>query len=148
MDLELVLQRVPHAMAHLRTPGELYLNGVLVCFTVEDPVRELAGVPVSQWKIPGATAIPAARSLVTLENSPRFGPDTITIHAVEGFSGVRIHGGNDEGDTEGCPLVGCALTPEGTIVGGMSRPALEILKRNIRRYLSKGGRVFIDVRNP
>lgn len=147
MDLELVLQRLPSSVP-ARTPGELFLNGIFFCYTVEDQVREILGMPVERWKIPGATAIPAGRYWLTLEKSVLFGPDTITINGVEGFEGIRIHGGNDEEDSKGCPIVGYLLTPERTVVGGLSRPALANLKRNIKAAIEGGGRCFIDVRNP
>lgn len=147
MDLELVLQRVPHAFSKVRTPGELFLNGVFWCYTVEDPVREVLGRPVHEWKIPGETAIPADRYLLSLEDSPRFGKDTPTIHGVEGFSGVRMHAGNDHEHTEGCPLVGYELTAEGEIAYGQTRAAVANLKSAIRRFVERGHRCFIDVRN-
>ncbi len=145
--MEIVLQRLKDQFP-TRTPGELRVNGVFFCYTVEDEVREDQARPVAAWKVPGATAIPAGRYLLTLEDSPRFGPGTITVNRVEGFSGVRIHGGNDEGDTEGCPLVGYELTGEGTITAGQSKAAVANLKRNIREAIARGERVFIDVRNP
>lgn len=148
MDLELVLQRKPHHFSRVRTPGELYGNGVFLMFSVEDTCREIAGQPVASWKLHGATAIPAGRYAVTLEDSPRFGPDTLTINRVDGFEGIRIHAGNDENVSEGCPLVGYELTAEGTIAFGQTRAAVKNLKRAVREALDHGGRVFIDVRNP
>lgn len=148
MDLELVLQRTPHAFAKVRTPGELRANGLFLMFTCEDPVREIAGQPVSAWKIKGETAIPAGRYRLTLEDSPRFGPDTPTLHGVEGFDYIRMHAGNDHEHTEGCPLVGYELTAEGEIAFGQTRAAATNLKKAIREALARGGRCFIDVRNP
>lgn len=148
MALELVLQRLPHAFSRVRTPGELFLNGVWWCYTVEDPVREIVGQPVLAWKIPGETAIPAGRYPLTLENSPRFGKDTPTINGVEGFEFIRIHSLNDENDTEGCPGVGYELTAEGKIAYGQTRAAFANLKRAIRMFVDRGAPCFIDVRNP
>lgn len=148
MDLELVLQRLRHHRAQLRTPGELRANGIFMMWTVEDPVREIAGRPVEEWKIDGETAIPQGRYLVTLENSPRFGPDTITIHKVEGFEYIRMHAGNGESHSKGCPLLGYELTAEGTIAFGQTRAAVANLKKAIREVLARGDHCFIDVRNP
>lgn len=148
MNLELVLQRRPHIRANVRTPGDLYANGLFIMHTCEDPVREIAGRPVEDWKVAGQTAIPAGRYAVTLEHSPRFGPDTLTVHNVEGFSGVRMHAGNDEKASEGCPLLGYELTAEGAIAFGQTRAAVANLKRMVREVLARGGLVFIDVRNP
>lgn len=148
MNLELVLQRLHHHRAQTRTPGEVRANGLFFCYSCEDPVREIAGQPVRDWKIDGETAIPAGRYAVTLDTSPRFGPDTITVHNVAGFSAIRIHSGNDEMATEGCPLVGYELTAEGAIAFGQTKAAAANLKRAIREVIAGGGKVFIDVRNP
>lgn len=148
MNLDLVLQRRPHHLSALRTPGEIYINGLFAMYSCEDPVREIAGQPVSAWKIKGETAIPAGRYKVTLENSPRFGPDTITIHGVEGFEFVRMHAGNDAEHSEGCPLVGYELTAEGAIAFGQTRAAAKNLKRLIGEVMARGGAVSIEVRNP
>lgn len=130
MPVKLLLQRT-HANA-LRTWGKLFVDGVFVCYTLEDAVREVRGQGVDVWKVKGATAIPSTsfvgRSyIITLENSPRFGPDTLTINQVPGFVGVRMHAGNTEADTEGCVLLGQAINAAG-IVGGTSRPAVQSVK--------------------
>jgi hypothetical protein len=88
------------------TIGKMFIDGVFACFTLEDEVREVEGQPVSEWKIKGATAIPAGSYRVTLEHSARFGPDTPTINDVPGFQYIRMHAGNTAADTEGCLLLG------------------------------------------
>lgn len=57
-------------------------------------------------KVPGATAIPRGRYRMRLSMSRRFGKIMPEILNVPEFTGVRAHGGNDEHDTEGCPLLG------------------------------------------
>lgn len=114
------------------TNGQLYINDEFFCFTLEDKVREKDGVPVEKWKVKGETAIPRGIYEVTLEESPRFGPDTITINKVPGFSFIRIHSGNNPTDTEGCVIVGFRLGDNGVILPGTSRPAVAELKRRIR----------------
>lgn len=131
------------------TPGQAHTFGVLsaeVCFTLEDQVREIPGKPVAEWKVPGQTAIPAGRYRVTLEDSPRFGPDTITLHKVQGFDYIRVHGGNDVDDTEGCPLTGLELTDTG-IKGGTSLPALRMLKALVKAAIQERQEVWIQVKN-
>ncbi len=95
------------------TIGELTLDGNWICYTLEDKFREVLGQSVSSWKVPGKTAIPNGRYLLTFENSPRFGLDTLTLHNVPGFVGVRVHAGNTAEDTEGCPLVGMRVEGHG-----------------------------------
>jgi hypothetical protein len=146
--MRLLLQRT-HTVGP-RTFGKLFADGVFLCYTLEDEVRESAGVPVAAWKIKGHTAIPSTSYAerpyrVTLEQSPRFGPDTITVHDVPGFQFIRMHAGNDEGDTEGCPLLGTAISDAG-IRGGTSRPAVKLAREAVRQGIREGG-VWLDVAN-
>lgn len=99
-----------------RTLGELYLNGARFCYTLEDLVRA-EGV-----KVKGKTAIPAGLYRVKLTMSPKFGRITPQILGVENFDGVRMHGGNDPVDTEGCPLV--AFNRVGNKIQGTAEAAL------------------------
>ena len=99
-----------------RTLGELFLNGSRFCYTLEDLVRA-EGV-----KIKGKTAIPAGLYRVKLTMSPKFGRITPQILGVENFDGVRMHGGNDPVDTEGCPLV--AFNRAGNKIQGTAEAAL------------------------
>jgi hypothetical protein len=142
----LTLQRQP-SNGGSRTFGELRReNAQRLCYTLEDEVREIPGQPVAAWKIKGATAIPAGRYLLTLEHSPRFGPDTLTLRDVPGFTGVRMHAGNTEHDTEGCPLLGMAIGPAG-IVGGTSRPAVALVQHLLRVARDARENVWLDVVN-
>jgi Family of unknown function (DUF5675) len=75
------------------TLSKLWLNGAHICDICEDEVREIPGVPVSDWKIHGVTAIPAGLYRITLEDSVRFGPNTLTVTGVPGYEHIRIHGG-------------------------------------------------------
>jgi hypothetical protein len=90
-----------------RVPGGTW---TWLCYTLEDPVREVPGQPVTNWKVPGQTAIPRGTYGLTVTRSVRFsakaGHDVFLplLADVPGFSGVRIHGGNTAADTEGCIL--------------------------------------------
>lgn len=132
--MNLLLQRLPSD--EFRTHGDLFIDGQHECVTLEDVVR--------QDKIHGRTAIPEGRYPVTMENSPRFGPNTLTVNNVPGFVGVRIHAGNTENDTEGCPLVG-QMRADASIL--RSRAALEALKPKVAAALQGGSRVWLEVRN-
>jgi len=154
--MELLLQRRPSDA--YRTHGDLYIkkpadgigDRMWECFTLEDPVRlDDPDTPEDEGaKVPKRTAISAGRYRVTLENSPRFGPDTVTIHDVPGFTGIRVHGGNDEGDTEGCPLVGRKRDLDATSSPFIRdcAPALNALKIKISRALSIE-QVWMEIRN-
>lgn len=83
------------------TVGELYVDNVFHCYTLEDAVR-----PV---KIPKITAIPKGIYKVVLTMSNRFKKVLPLLENVPNFAGVRIHTGNTNEDTEGCILVGLGL---------------------------------------
>lgn len=134
--MELYINRDPTPNT-LRTPGELFVEHIFYAYTCEDPVREIPGKPVADWKIPGQTAIPRGRYRITLETSPKFGPETITINNVSGYVGIRMHGGLDETHTEGCPLAAYARNDDGTLVSGTSKIAIANLKRVIKEALSR-----------
>jgi hypothetical protein len=87
------------------TIGELHVDGVFECFTLEDVVRE---GDIFVVKVPGATAIPAAQYRVRISFSPRFQRELPEVLNVPNFAGIRIHTGNIAADTEGCVLVGRA----------------------------------------
>lgn len=132
--MKIIIQREP-SDEH-RTFGKLFIDGQYCCETLEDVVRD--------EKIKGETAIPAGTYRITLEHSPRFGPNTITVNKVPGFVGVRIHAGNTEADTEGCPLVG-QVRADASILH--SRAALDELKPEIAAALQAGEDVWLEVRN-
>jgi len=132
--MNLLLQREP-SDEH-RTFGKLFIDGQFCCHTLEDVVRD--------EKIKGETAIPAGVYRITMEHSPRFGPNTITVNKVPGFTGVRIHAGNTEQDTEGCPLVGLVRADASIL---QSRAALDELKPEVAAALQAGEDVWLDVRN-
>lgn len=145
--MELTLQR--NATDKETTLGDLAVNGEHFCFTLEDAVREQPGVPVARWKVKGQTAIPTGRYLVTLNNSPRFGPETITINGVEGFDFIRVHGGNSKDSTEGCVIVGDQIdAATARISGALLRGVLGKLKDKIRYALTQDGEVWISIKNP
>lgn len=144
--MKLTLQR--YEAQPNRTFGRMLAeDGHRLCYVLEDAVREIEGRPVAEWKIHGKTAIPAGDYQITLENSPRFGPDTLTVNGVPGFVGVRIHAGNTEADTEGCPLLGMEVTPTG-IMGGTSRPAVSLIKVLVQQAIREGETVWMRVVNP
>ena len=81
------------------TIGELHRNGLFVCYTLEDKVRQ-DGV-----KVPGETAIPYGRYPLSITFSNRFQRLLPAVDHVPGFVGIRMHGGNTDRDTHGCVLV-------------------------------------------
>lgn len=131
-----------------RTPGEVRISGELICVSLEDELRELPGVPVEQWKIKERTAIPAGCYTVALVDSPKFGKDTLTLLNVPGFEDIRVHGGNDEEDTKGCPIMGTKHDSNDCIPGGCSKPGLKAIRDRIVPALKAGETVIWEIRNP
>lgn len=105
-------------------------------------VREVAGQPVAQWKVPGKTAIPYGTYNVVITWSNRFGRLLPLLENVPGYTGVRIHAGNTSADTEGCLLPGRVRHAKGV---GQSRPACDQLLPKIDRALKAGAKVTIEI---
>lgn len=127
------------------TFGVLFVDDRFFAFTLEDQLREVSGRPVSTWKVPGATAIPAGRYPVVVTPSPKFGRALPEVLHVPGFSGIRIHPGNRHTDTEGCLLVGAVR--EGVEIRE-SRTACDRLQAAVVAALVRGQQVWIRVENP
>jgi len=107
MRIEIIRDDDPLSAHNL---GQMWIDGVYFGETLEDTDRysEAGGE-----KINGDTAIPRGVYKVTLSMSQRFGRVMPEVHDVPGFSGIRIHGGNVEADTLGCPLLGSVRTATG-----------------------------------
>lgn len=86
--------------AEKQTIGDLYINGIYFCHTLEDIVRE------DGKKVLHETAIPYGEYNLVMDYSDRFKQIMPHILDVPNFTGIRIHSGNTEADTSGCILVG------------------------------------------
>ncbi len=95
------------------TIGQLYFNGALFGYTLEDFDRDLSQntslEDIKKIKVPGKTAIPIGTYKMIISESKRFSKDLPLLLDVPGFSGVRIHSGNKASDSEGCILVGSSF---------------------------------------
>lgn len=91
------------------TLSEIYVDDVMVCYGLEDAVREV--------KIKGDTAIPSGEYPLVLNTYgamnarykrkfPSLHQGMVEIKAIPNYSYVYIHIGNNIGDTAGCLLVG------------------------------------------
>ena len=92
------------------TIGDLFIDGQYWCNTLEDLVRDRnkdgdLDDPGEQ-KVYGETCIPFGEYRIILTWSPKFKKILPLLVDVPGFTGIRIHPGNDKGDTLGCILPG------------------------------------------
>ena len=119
------------------TESNLFIDGEKFCFVLEDK-QQPYGV-----KVYAETCIPEAIYNVTITFSSRYQKDMIQLSNTQDlsvekngirFTGVRVHGGNDVDDTEGCPLVAFNSDGNGNIWGSASS---QILKK-VRAMLDKG----------
>lgn len=97
------------------TIGDLYIDGVWFCNTLEDTVRILPllcpdtpqGIGCHcKEKVYARTAIPCGTYKITMAHSPRFKRVLPYLHDVPHFLGILIHSGNTDADSAGCILVG------------------------------------------
>lgn len=142
--MELTLQREPSN--DVCTPGELYEGDQIICFTLEDIVREVEGQSVEDWKIYAQTAIPQGRYPIEITKSRRFNTFLPEILNVDGFEGIRIHAGNTAANTAGCILVGATRPNDKRIIRN-SVVALHPLCARIQDALDKGEEVYITIKN-
>jgi hypothetical protein len=115
------------------TIGELSIDGVFICFTLEDKVRDV--------KIQNVTAIPYGNYEIAITFSNRFKQYMPLLLKVPGFEGVRIHSGNKSTDTEGCILVGSSKALNFI---GNSRTTYKTLFAKIKK-VSKTEKIYINV---
>lgn len=148
-ELRYRLQRAPSE--HHVTIGKLYLqwpDGIWQhqCYTAEDVIREVPGVPVEQWKIPRVTAIPQGTYRVVITYSYRFARPLPLLLDVPGFLGIRIHPGNTNADTDGCILPGMsAITGVGV---RDSRIACGVVQGRMQEALDAGKTITLEIINP
>lgn len=125
------------------TIGTLSVDGKFICYTLEDKVREIAGQPVSSWKIYRETAIPVGIYKCRDTMSARFKKMLPELFNVPGYAGIRIHTGNTNEDTEGCFIVG--MFKKVTTIHN-SLPALTLVKGLLAQAASSGQSVTVEIR--
>lgn len=119
------------------TIGNIYINGMFVCNSLEDKDRGLNSKmsleEIKKIKVYGETAIPTGRYKVNMNVvSPTFKNRSWAklydgkiprLENVPGYDGVLIHVGNDQSDTSGCILCG-----DNTAVGKVLNSTLNFHK--------------------
>ena len=106
--MKLKLKRILKGDAY--TIGKLYIDGVYFCDTLEDTDRgltsDLTEEQIKKIKVYSMTAIPTGTYKIDITFSPRFKKKMPILLDVKGFTGIRIHSGNNDTHTSGCILCG------------------------------------------
>lgn len=139
------------------TIGYLYVNGAVLCNTLEDTDRglrkDMSKEEINSRKIYGETAIPSGRYKVEMTYSTKFGAKAWAqmtngkvpeIVNVPGFAGVRIHPGNDAHSTWGCILPG-VNNIKGKVTNSQAKYK-SLLVDFILPALEQGEDVYITIR--
>ncbi len=130
------------------TMGDLLVNGVFECHTLEDKERglnqQMSLADIQAKKVFGLTAIPYGKYEVAITFSAHFQKLLPLIMGVKGFDGVRIHSGNRPEDTEGCLLLG---TTEGVDFVSNSRDAFKSFMEKLQTA-ANGEKIFIEYTGP
>ena len=134
------LELIRHVLQPGFSLGRLIGPNVHFGYTCEDEDRKLEE---GGEKIPGKTAIPRGYYRLTANVSRRFGRMMPLLVGVPQFEGVRIHGGNDAEDTEGCPLLGKVPTTTGV---KSCKQATEQLLAYILAAEKAGDQVWVEVK--
>lgn len=143
--MKLLLQRDFKGLRY--TLGQLFIDQVKFCETLEGPVREAPGVPAAEWKVQGKTAIPAGAYRVSIVPSPHPLKMKIRLVDVPGFDEVLICGANTGGDAGGLigGFIGVGQVRKAYGILLCSEVLARLLKR-VERALHKGDDVFMEVR--
>lgn len=145
--MEMILERI--ALRDSYTIGMLYVDGIYVCDTCEDKVRDLR----KEAKVHGKTAIPCGRYEVTLKvKSPKYSQRSSyawcdgylpRLLNVPYFDGILIHAGNTAEDSFGCILVG-ENKVKGQVVNSMA--TLKKLYEILKNTSNKGEKIWITIK--
>ena len=142
MDLKLKLVRKQQKAGAQFVEGKLYIYGVFECYTVEDADRKLEA---GGSKVQNRTAIPKGIYKVAWTKSTRFGKFMPEILNVPGFAGIRMHAGNDSGDTEGCIICGSINDRDDDDWVGGSKVAIARLYPKIEDAIAVGHKVTLEI---
>ena len=115
------------------TIGELSIDGVFICYTLEDKVRDT--------KIQNVTAIPYGKYEVIINFSNRFQQYMPLLLNVPNYAGIRIHSGNKSTHTEGCILVGSSKSLN--FIGNSRATYRSLFAR--MKLVEKKEKIFINI---
>lgn len=135
------LTLVRYAFGSVATIGDLFIDGMHFCKTLEDPDRKLE---CDGEKIYGKTAIPRGAYNVIIDWSNRFKRELPHVLDVPGFEGIRIHPGNKAEDTEGCILVGAVVVSDNFVSN--SKATFARLFEQMEAVYERGEKIVLEVK--
>ena len=141
------------------TIGKVYVDGKYFCDSLEDTDRGVTqlmpfvstGGIKGYWvkpdgsrveKVCGKTAIPTGIYDACSYYWPKFGSYVVQLLRVGGFTGILLHNGMIEDNTEGCVLLG-----KNNVVGRLdgSRIYMDALAARVLACEKRGERVTVEV---
>lgn len=142
------------------TIGRMYIDGILMCNTLEDEDRRLSDAmderTIRNRKIYGKTAIPKGRYIVDMDTiSPKFskyefymevcGGRLPRIKSVKGFDGILIHVA--DGPKGADLLEGCIGVGKNTAVGQLSdgKNTFKKIYAEMKRAHEEGETIYITI---
>lgn len=120
----------------------------LLCFVLEDEARDV--------KVAGETRIPAGRYKIELRTEggmnerysrrfPSLHKGMLWLRNVPGFEWIYLHIGNDEDDTDGCPLLGEDRNEATMRVVGSTNAYLHVYSRIVQAIVDRNEPVWLTV---
>ena len=144
MQIELIRK----ILADSFTGGELLIDGVFFCYTLEDKDRGLSQndklKDIEKEKVYGETAIPSGIYKVIIDFSQRFKTRMSLLLNVPGFGGIRIHSGTKTDNTLGCILLGMQIDNKNGVLSN-SRLAIDRFNKILFKK-NKTEKVTINIR--
>lgn len=104
--------------------GRLYLNGHMVCYTLENAAK---AIPCSMYTVQNSISPKFKRELPLVYNST----------TVKASRGIRIHRGNSAKDSHGCVLVGIGRDVNKNFITGSANAEtmVTMLCRNVGKLV-------------
>lgn len=128
------------------TISKLYINESFFCHVLEDKNREKNGDGFTNQfglrKIKGKTAIPGGVYFLEFTMSSRFKKMLPILIDVPWFSGIRIHSGNTELDTDGCLILGNNLVKGKVLFSRLTCSAFNLI---IKKTIKNGEMITIEI---
>jgi len=144
MKLKLIRIKYDHEGPRQGTISEFYINGERKYYIMEDKDRQLE-IGGCATKIAKQTAIPRGTYKVIIDFSQRYQRDMPHVLDVPCFTGIRIHVGNYDGDTEGCLLIGLGYETKPEFMVTNSKKAFDEFFPILKDALNNGEEVTLEV---